>query len=113
MNLGLLALDLAYDHLLGHGLHEHLHSVQAACGVSLSWHAQKCLCRILTGDIIHQENRLASRVGVDKIAQVIHIRVDDDPKVIGLVVLSYEFPISPNHMPWRFPRESSASVPWS
>ena len=53
MNLGLLALDLAYDHLLGHGLHEHLHSVQAACGVSLSWHAQKCLCRILTGAAVY------------------------------------------------------------
>lgn len=75
MDLALLALDLRNRELLV--LEEDIDRVET----------EEHLGRVLTRDLRVEEDSLATGVHLDELRQVVHDAVDDDPEVVGLVVL--------------------------
>lgn len=75
MNLALLALDLRNRELLV--LEEDIDRVET----------EEDLRRVLTRDLGVEEDSLATWVYLDELRQVVHDAVDNDPEVVGLIVL--------------------------
>lgn len=48
---------------------------------------QECLGRILASNLLREEHSLTTRVSFHEVRQIVDIAVDDNPQIIGLVML--------------------------